>query len=97
MNKIGSQKLSDEQKEVINDEEDQIATQRDAEEEKSHKFKNGDIYKMHTYKDAILTTEGAYVLYPGSRDGIFKVDDNEPIPSVGAFPLNPGENRIRRG
>ncbi len=47
---------------------------------------------MHTYKDAILRTQGAYVLYPGSRDGIFKVNDNEPIPSVGAFPLNPGEN-----
>jgi len=92
-NKIGSQKLSEEEKELINEEEDQIASLRDDEEEKSYKFKNGDIYKMHTYKDAILRTEGAYVLYPGSREGIFKVDDNEPIPSVGAFPLNPGENR----
>jgi predicted component of viral defense system (DUF524 family) len=91
-NKIGSQKLSEEEKEVINEKEDQKATKRDAEEEKSHKYKNGDIYKMHTYKDAILRTEGAYVLYPGSRDGIFKVNNNEPIPSVGAFPLNPGEN-----
>ena len=25
--------------------------------------KNGDIYKMHTYKDSILKTEGSYVLY----------------------------------
>ncbi len=91
-NKIGSQKLSEEEKEVINKKENQKATQRDMEEEKSHKYKNGDIYKMHTYKDAILRTKGAYVLYPGSRDGIFKVNDNEPIPSVGAFPLNPGEN-----
>lgn len=69
------------------------AIKRDNEEEKSYKFKNGDIYKMHTYKDAILRTEGAYVLYPGSREGVFKVNDNEPIPSVGAFPLNPGEDR----
>ncbi|MDP3486131.1 MAG: DUF2357 domain-containing protein [Methanobacteriaceae archaeon] len=91
-NKIGSQKLSNEEKEVINEKENQKATQRDVEEERSHKYKNGDIYKMHTYKDAILRTEGAYVLYPGSKDGIFKVNDNEPIPSVGAFPLNPGEN-----
>jgi predicted component of viral defense system (DUF524 family) len=92
-NKIGSQKLSDEEKKIINKKENQKATQRDVEEERSHKYKNGDIYKMHTYKDAILRTQGAYVLYPGSRDGIFKVNDNEPIPSVGAFPLNPGENR----
>ena len=28
-------------------------------------FKNGDIYKMHTYKDSILKSHGAYVLYPG--------------------------------
>ena len=26
---------------------------------------NEDVYKMHTYKDAITKTEGAYVLYPG--------------------------------
>jgi predicted component of viral defense system (DUF524 family) len=91
-NKIGSQKLSEEEKKLINEKENQKATQRDVEEERSHKYKNGDIYKMHTYKDAILRTEGAYVLYPGSRDGIFKVNDDEPIPSVGAFPFNPGEN-----
>lgn len=87
--KIGSTELSKEEKIAY---ELQEANKRDTEEEKSHKFKNGDIYKMHTYKDAILRTEGAYVLYPGSRDGIFKVNNEEPIPSVGAFPLNPGEN-----
>ena len=87
--KIASKELSDKEKISY---ELQEAIKRDNEEEKSYKFKNGDIYKMHTYKDAILRTEGAYVLYPGSRDGIFKVNDNKPIPSVGAFPLNPGEN-----
>ncbi|BDZ68776.1 DUF2357 domain-containing protein [Methanobacterium ferruginis] len=30
-------------------------------------FKNEDIYKMHTYKDAIKDTLGAYVLYPGRK------------------------------
>lgn len=83
--KIGSTKQK-----ILNDSKE--ADKRDIEEERLHKFKNGDIYKMHTYKDAILKTEGAYVLYPGSRDGLFNVVPGEPIPSVGAFPLNPGEN-----
>ena len=47
---------------------------------------------MHTYKDAILKTEGAYILYPGDNQKIFEVKENEPIPSVGAFPLTPGKN-----
>ncbi|AUB56314.1 hypothetical protein BK007_10005 [Methanobacterium subterraneum] len=67
---------------------------RDLEEETRRKFKYGDLYKMHTYKDAILKTEGAYVLYPGDDCKIFKVNGNEPIPSVGAFPLTPGKNGI---
>lgn len=73
--------------------EDEIET-RDLEEETKRKFKYGDLYKMHTYKDAILKTEGAYVLYPGDDFKIFKVNENEPIPSVGAFPLTPGKNGV---
>lgn len=71
--------------------ENEIET-RDLEEETRRKFKYGDLYKMHTYKDAILKTEGAYVLYPGDDCKIFRVNENEPIPSVGAFPLTPGKN-----
>jgi hypothetical protein len=67
---------------------------RDNDEDKYHKFKNGDIYKMHTYKDAILQTDGAYVFYPGNKCEIFRVAENETIPSVGAFPLTPGENGL---
>ena len=67
---------------------------RDLEEETKRKFKYGDLYKMHTYKDAILKTEGAYVLYPGDEHKIFKVIEDEPIPSVGAFPLTPGKNGV---
>ena len=67
---------------------------RDNEEEAYKKFKYGDLYKMHTYKDAILKTEGAYVLYPGDDKKIFRVTEEKPIPSVGAFPLTPGKNGI---
>lgn len=90
--KIKSANLAHE-KADINKKEEEEAIKRDSEEEKSYKYKNGDIYKMHTYKDAILRTEGAYVLYPGTKkDSIFKVDDANYIPSVGAFPLNPGQD-----
>ena len=63
-------------------------------EENDKKYIDGDLYKMHTYKDAILKTEGAYVFYPGNKCEIFRVSENETIPSVGAFPLTPGENGI---
>lgn len=63
--------------------------ERDALEEKEYVFKDGDIYKMHTYKDSILMTEGSYVLYPGNRTKQFFEADTI-IPSVGAFSLTPG-------
>lgn len=46
---------------------------------------------MHTYKDAIPDSLGSYVLYPGDYSKIYREGD-EIIPSVGAFPLTPGNN-----
>ncbi|MDI3484023.1 MAG: hypothetical protein PWQ74_610 [Methanobacteriaceae archaeon] len=46
---------------------------------------------MHSYKDAILHSVGAYILYPGDREIIFPEGPFD-VPSVGAFPLNPGES-----
>jgi len=66
---------------------------RDSLEETSHVFKDGDIYKMHTYKDSILKTEGSYVLYPGNRTRRFRESDLI-IPSVGAFSLTPGNDDV---
>ncbi|MEE0936196.1 MAG: DUF2357 domain-containing protein [Methanobrevibacter sp.] len=68
--------------------DDQI-DERDSLEEKDYVFKDGDIYKMHTYKDSILKTEGAYVLYPGNKTKQF-FESNTIVPSVGAFSLTPG-------
>ena len=85
--KIGSEKLKQDIGHLVNEVE-----KRDSEEENKRNFKYGDVYKMHTYKDAILKTEGAYILYPGDNQKIFEVRENEPIPSVGAFPLTPGKN-----
>lgn len=48
---------------------------------------------MHTYKDSILKTDGAYVLYPGNVTKQF-YESELIIPSVGAFSLTPGNNDI---
>jgi len=88
--KIGSNLPSDE----IYEAEEELVNDRDAEEQISRKYKYGDVYKMHTYKDAILFTEGAYVLYPGDEERIFHEIASNPIPSVGAFPLTPGKDGV---
>ena len=72
---------------------DEKILKRDSLEEKEYVFKEGDIYKMHTYKDSILMTEGSYVLYPGNKTKQFFESDMI-IPSVGAFSLTPGSDEI---
>lgn len=72
---------------------DKEIDERDALEEKEYVFKDGDIYKMHTYKDSILMTEGSYVLYPGNKTKQF-FETNTIIPSVGAFSLTPGNDDV---
>lgn len=72
---------------------DEEINKRDEIEEKDRIFKDGDIYKMHTYKDSILTTEGAYVLYPGNITKQF-FESDKIIPSVGAFSLTPGNDDV---
>jgi predicted component of viral defense system (DUF524 family) len=57
-------------------------------------FKNADLYKMHTYNEAIRRTVGSYVLYPGD-DPVNKPNENrferyhEIVPGVGAFAVKP--------
>ena len=57
-----------------------------------------DIYKMHTYRDALMHSWGSYILYPGTKkityhkplgDPQWATRDKILIPSVGAIPLNP--------
>lgn len=67
--------------------------------------KQDDLFKMHTYRDGIMSTRGAYVLFPGDgvggrtynpRPNLFVrhpsalgVKADQIVPSVGAFPLTP--------
>jgi predicted component of viral defense system (DUF524 family) len=66
-----------------------------------------DLNKMHCYRDAILGTRGAYILFPGA-DGE-DADDQPPylrwknppnrgagVPSVGAFRLRPSAEQVHR-
>ena len=57
-------------------------------EEESGTYKRADLLKMHTYKDAIKRTGGAYVLYPGTENHI-KFGFHEIIPGLGAFAISP--------
>ncbi|MBQ6099852.1 MAG: DUF2357 domain-containing protein [Methanobrevibacter sp.] len=79
--------------EVSDTDLDKEIDERDSLEEKDREFKDGDIYKMHTYKDSILKTEGSYVLYPGNKTKRFYESDLI-IPSVGAFSLTPGNEDV---
>ena len=75
--------------------------------------KQDDLYKMHTYRDGILGTRGAYVLFPGDAVG-GRTEEPSPnlfvrhpwalgggsehrVPSVGAFDLAPGGSPAQIG
>ena len=51
-------------------------------------YKRTDILKMHTYRDAIRRTAGAYVLYPGDKENVIQ-GFHEILPGLGAFPIRP--------
>lgn len=59
-------------------------------ENKKGIYKNADLLKMHSYKDAIRRTGGAYVLYPGDKS-LRESGFHEIIPGLGAFPVRPAK------
>lgn len=63
----------------------------DESKEKDFTFKNGDIYKMHAYKDAIRDVKTAFILYPNKDDSQDRPfwEDEEQTCGVGAFSLVP--------
>ncbi len=51
-----------------------------------------DLLKMHSYKDAIRRTAGAYVLYPGEAGKVYRRKGfHELIPGLGAFAIHPSK------
>ncbi|MED3957668.1 DUF2357 domain-containing protein [Priestia aryabhattai] len=62
----------------------------DIEEKNSFTFKNGDIYKMHTYKDAIKGAVFSCILYPNPNESTpLFFSDGLGNRGVGAVPLLP--------
>lgn len=74
--------------------------------------KQDDLFKMHTYRDGILGSRGAYILFPGDGVGGRSTGRNQSLfvrhpsafgeeqefafPSVGAFDLCPGHGDAQR-
>jgi uncharacterized protein len=91
--------------ELFNAPEQEGSKRGDYQEEINRIHKQEDLYKMHTYRDGILGSRGAYVLFPG--DGIGGLDKNpkpnffvrhpsahgggaaHKVPSVGTFAIAP--------
>jgi hypothetical protein len=65
--------------------------QEEKEEQKKGTYKRADLLKMHTYKDAIRRTAGAYVLYPGNDSAFKRIGFHEIIPGLGAFSIRPSK------
>ncbi len=74
-------------------------TKKEIEDEKNdsvtNTYKRGDLLKMHTYNDAIRSTVGSFVLYPGMSiaDNRYSVYE-EILPGVGAFAIRPGNAEV---
>lgn len=77
-------------------------TGEDAADERRGVFKRGDIYKMHTYRDAIPAARSVWILYPGTETRFYYATDTgggvvvegigvltTPCEGVGAIALAP--------
>ncbi len=69
---------------------DESAFEEEKKEENKGNYKRIDLLKMHTYRDAIRRTAGAYILYPGSKSENI-VGFHELLPGLGAFAIRPSK------
>lgn len=59
------------------------------------KFKDEDINKMHTYRDALIEVVGSFILYPGNKPAFYPAQtDDAFFTGVGALPLRPGVDGV---
>lgn len=70
-----------------------------AERALNSRAKSSDLGKMHAYRDAILNSEGAFVVFPGGRlDRMEKYPGSmRLLPGLGAFPLRPDSPGLGTG
>tara|TARA_R100001143_G_scaffold63593_1_gene73137 strand:+ start:46668 stop:48962 length:2295 start_codon:yes stop_codon:yes gene_type:complete len=73
----------DKREEFLNQEKD---------EQNAGRYTRADLLKMHSYRDSIRRTAGAYILYPGG-DGVKEWRGyHEIIPGLGAFTMKPNRD-----
>ena len=79
-------------KAMLEDDDEKQQGNDDAEMQRD--VKRVDLLKMHSYRDAIRRTGGAYVLYPGTVEGDHndRNEYTEILPGLGAFPLSPSRD-----
>jgi predicted component of viral defense system (DUF524 family) len=55
-------------------------------------IKRADLYKMHTYRDAIPEASSVWIMYPGTERAYFPASDRPPDvhDGVGVIPARPG-------
>lgn len=70
---------------------DEIDINSEVDEQKGGTYKSADLLKMHTYKDAIRRSVGAYVLYPGNDKSFIRQEYLGMVPGVGAFAIRPSK------
>lgn len=88
--------------EAVPDEEQAKAEEAER-AERAGEFKRGDLYKMHTYRDAIPDARSIWILYPGTEARFYSVngtrweDDGRSVPSVplgvGGLPMRPDDKQ----
>lgn len=68
----------------------------DGEDSDDTTFNRDDLYKMHTYRDAIPQARSVWIVYPGSEERFFSVrpDADGIFDGVGALPARPGEHEV---
>ncbi|WP_159468061.1 DUF2357 domain-containing protein [Dyadobacter sp. 3J3] len=76
----------------IQDEDLEETLNTEEKENDKGNFKRIDLLKMHSYKDAIRRTAGAYILYPGNSEKSYQRQGfHEVIPGLGAFAIKPSK------
>lgn len=70
----------------------QILQGMDADDDDTSTFKREDLYKMHTYRDAIPEASSVWIMYPGTDGAYFPAGDCPAgvYDGVGVIPAGPG-------
>lgn len=72
--------------------EDAFAFEDDHDAWRHTQFRRDDLLKMHAYKDALRSSAGAYIVYPGEDTGKPFRQYHELLPGLGAFALRPASS-----